>query len=360
MKKLQTLRKALNEKFLEREQVVDGLLVALLSKQNLFLIGPPGTGKSALTEAVCQAIGGKHFAYILSKFTTPDELYGPVSLEGLQNSSFERVTTGRLPEASIGFIDEIFKGSSAILNTLLPIMNERVFYNGTTPQKIPLQVLFGASNEIPEQEELAAMFDRFALKYVTARLTDDTLARNLFQTQNVNIPQISLADLASEQAAAAALTLPDDVIDALLAIRADIAAEGIYVSDRKWVQTTHLIRAYAHLNGGTVSLDSLDILEHALWNNPDARRSVSKIIQKHANPIGEKIGKIMDAVYEIQASFSEMTTGDAAEVAAKLRKSIDSLRSLGEPQKNAKLSTAIATTEKLQRQVIEKKLGFKL
>lgn len=361
MKKIQAIRKALNDRFFDRSEIIDGMLTALIAKENLFMIGQPGTGKSALTETLCSALsGGNHFAYLISKFTTPEELYGPVSLQALQTGAYERVTAGRLPEAHIAFLDEIFKGSSAILNTLLPVINERKFYNGVKPVACPLQVVFGASNEIPEAEELAALYDRFALKYVTARLKDDDHARALFNRAKFGpMPTMSFAELDVEQAHAAALDVPAEVIDALISIRRDIDQEGLYVSDRKWVQSVKVIKAYAYLQGhSVVELDDLDILEHMLWTTPDNKRTVAKIVAKYNNPIGEKLGKITDAIAEMSTGLDALTTAQAAEVASKLKKLKGELLELGNPEKNQKLAAASRDADKLLRDVLAKKLGL--
>lgn len=363
MKKIIAIRKALNERLMSRAQVIDGMLTALIAKENLFLIGPPGTGKNALTETLCAALtGGNYFTYLMGKFTTPEELYGPVSLKSLQSDTHERIVTGRIPEAHIAFLDEIFKGSSAILNTLLPVINERKFHNGTKTLKIPLQVAFGASNEIPEGEELAAIYDRFALKYVTSRLTDDNEARKLFKRRNFGpMPTISFEELAEIQEKARAMDIPDPVIDALVAIRRDVDHEGLYVSDRKWAQMQNVVPAYALLNGHAApEMEDLDILEHMLWTTPDNKRTVAKIVAKHNNPIGEKLSKITDAIAEVSSGVDSLSTAQAAEVVSKLKKFKADLQDLGNPDKNAKLGAAIKDTEKLLREVLAKKLGLSI
>jgi hypothetical protein len=123
--------------------------------------GSPGTAKSALVRAIAQAFGGSYFERLLTKFSTPEELFGPISLKALEQDRYERVTAGKLPEAEFAFVDEVFKANSAILNSLLTAMNERLFHNDGAPAQMPLVSLFGASNELPEGKELEALFDRF-------------------------------------------------------------------------------------------------------------------------------------------------------------------------------------------------------
>src|SRR3954471_7668808 len=145
--RLQQLRSDLAAHFPERKQVIDGALCAILAGEHVLLLGPPGTAKSALARAVAQAFSGVYFERLLTKFSTPEELFGAVSLKALEQDRFSRVIAGKLPEANFAFVDEIFKANSAILNSLLTLINERVFHNDGTPILCPLVTLFGASNE---------------------------------------------------------------------------------------------------------------------------------------------------------------------------------------------------------------------
>ena len=363
--KFTALATALNAKFEERSQLVDGMIVALLAREMLFMLGSPGTGKSDVCGALCSALGGNYFSWLMSKFTTPEEIYGPYSLKALQNDSYRRVTKGKLPEADIGFLDETFKGSSAILNTLLPVINERVFYNDGVPTKIPLQTIFGASNEIPQAEELAALYDRFALRYVVNRIQTDSAARALFSKITSNspapsLPSISLDELRAEQAAAEKVSFPQDVMDTLVTIRRSVDEEGIYVSDRRWVQAIRILKANAHYQGSNaVESEHLDILKNVLWSTTDQQKLIARLINKYTNPLGEKISELADSVTSVLAEFKAGKM-PAAEAQKKITMATKRMESLGDVATNKKLAAEVKRLKVLNREFCEKELGLQI
>lgn len=302
---IQDLREVLNKKFYERSELIDGMLVVLLSKQTLFMLGSPGTAKSAIAGAISESISGSFFSWLLSKFSVPDELFGSISIKGLENNVYERITTNKLPEAKVCFLDEIFKGSSAILNILLPVINERTFYNGNTPVKIPLEAVYAASNEIPQGEELAAIYDRFILKYVVNPIEEDSnFAALLSGGTEIAIPKISEKDLQKAQEEAEKMVVGQKVIDKLIVLHKEIKNAGIYVSDRKWREAIKAIKAYAYICGkSSVDEDDLVILKNILWSTPEQIKPVAKIVNKFTNDFGEKLSQLKDAVDDIMESL---------------------------------------------------------
>src|SRR3954463_10775145 len=161
-------RREMCEALIERAQEIALVLPALVARENVLLVGPPGCAKSLLLDSLMNWMNGRKFSVLLNRYSTPEEVLGPVSVAGLKSDVYRRVTTGKLPEADLAFIDEVFKGSSAILNTLLKILNERTYEVGDgSVVKVPLKLAVAASNEWPSPEtgkELAALFDRFALR----------------------------------------------------------------------------------------------------------------------------------------------------------------------------------------------------
>ena len=163
--KLQNFRSALNTKFLEREDVIDGVLASVITKQNCFLFGLPGTGKSELVREISNGFkNSKFFGYLLSPTTDPSELFGPVAVSKLLKDEYVRDVEGYLPSANIAFLDELFRGSSAVLNSLLTILNERTFNNGREVIQTPIQSIVAATNSFPTEESLQAFCDRFLFR----------------------------------------------------------------------------------------------------------------------------------------------------------------------------------------------------
>jgi len=300
--KVVAVRDDLATHLFERETAIEATLLALLTHEHLLLLGPPGTAKSMLVRSVCQRIEGAcYFERLLTRFSTPEELFGPLSLAALEQDRYQRVTAGTLVEAHIGFLDEIFKSNSAILNSLLAVVNERVYHEAGQVQRVPLLSLFGASNETPEDTSLAALHDRFLLRVVVPPLADDQSLRALFTLQSgPSTATITLDDLRSAQAGVTQVPLTDDAREAIIAIKHGLEAEGVAASDRRWKACARLVRAKAWLEGETqTSSDHADVLVHALWSEPTQIRVVERVISKIANPLALEAVELEDAAKDL-------------------------------------------------------------
>src|SRR5262249_19705067 len=154
----------LKQRFVGRDEVIDLIAVAVVAGEHLFLLGPPGTAKSALIHQFASSVKGRYFEYMLTRFSEPNEIFGPVDLVRLREGTVTTVTAGMLPEAEFVFLAELFNANSAILNNLLTVLNERIYRRGAQTHALPLLSLFSASNHLPEDEALRALFDRFLLR----------------------------------------------------------------------------------------------------------------------------------------------------------------------------------------------------
>ena len=157
--------------------IVRAVMACLVARANALMLGPPGVGKSRIARHICHALDGRFFEILMNRYTTPDEVFGPFSMLGIQQDAFRRVTTGRLPTADVVFLDEVFKANSAVLNTLLAVMNEHVFHDDGRALPIPVQLILAASNEVPPPGELDAMYDRFIVRLYKRDVEDDANMR---------------------------------------------------------------------------------------------------------------------------------------------------------------------------------------
>ncbi|HYV10183.1 MAG TPA: AAA family ATPase [Pyrinomonadaceae bacterium] len=236
----------------EREALVEMVALSAVAEEHVLVIGPPGTAKSEAVRRIARATGGQYFEYLLGRFTEPSEIFGPVDLHKLKDGSVETDTLGMLPEADIAFLDEIFQGSTAILNTLLGILNERVFRRGHTNMRCPLRVCVGASNSLPEDAALAAFADRFLVRCFVDPIPDPMLEQLLESGWSLNqSPGLVTAGLNDIEVLTVAARKADmsgvrqRIAQALRTLR----GAGITLTDRRAVRAQKLIAAAALMAG---------------------------------------------------------------------------------------------------------------
>lgn len=295
-KALQGFRASLNTAHLEREEVIDGLLATLLSKQNAFLLGEPGTGKSDLVRSICSGISGaNYFGYLLTPTSDPSELFGPVAVTKLLNDEYQRDVDGYLPSAHIAFTDELFRGSSAILNSLLTLLNERTFNNGKETIETPIQSIVAATNSWPEEESLQAFADRFLFRPTVPFLAKSANKRTLdlwaagIQERPEVGTHLTLDQLFDLQQKAQQLPVTEDFLDKFGELWSMLDARGIRISDRRRVQIIKFLKAWALVQGD----DELygehmhNSLIHIVYRNEDDQATIKECLMQVC-PTAEK------------------------------------------------------------------------
>ena len=333
---------------IERETQVKAALVALVARHHMLMIGAPGAAKSRLVTELTRRIvpgnGGNLslFQLLMTRFTEPAELFGPVSIPAMKQGRYEHVTTHMLPEADIAWLDEPFKASSAVLNTLLTILNERLFDNGGQRVGVPLLSAFGASNELPQGDDLSALWDRFALRLTVGYVSESGFAA-LLQSPTSTTPKatISIDDVRLLQEAATEVAIPDSIREALGTLRKGLAAEGIIASDRRWLWVCDLLRAHAVLERrAVVDDDDLPIIVHALWNTPDQLKEINGSVNRLGNPINARAVELGDQAESVYKAAMDAQSGKGDDT-AKATALIEALR---------KITTITKGIEKAQQQ----------
>ena len=277
----------------ERDEVIAVSLLAALSGQNIFLYGPPGTAKSLISRRLESGFNTKHyFEYLMQRFSTPEEIFGPVSIAELKKDNYIRKTDGFLPHADFAFLDEIWKSSPAILNTLLTIINEKKFKNGSSLMEVPLKVLVSASNETPPKNQgLEALYDRFLIRLnVPPMLNRDnfeTLLQSTPTSSTVEVPQelkIKQDEWDFWQLEIDEIKLSRETLNIIQDIRINLADKknkiDVYVSDRRWQKAAFLLKASAFFcERNTTNIVDCLLLKHCLWTHENNREKVTKIVE---------------------------------------------------------------------------------
>ncbi len=324
--KFAAARKELSSALIERDEEVDLVLTALLANEHVLLVGPPGCGKSLLLDAVMGWMNARRFSILLTKFTTVEEVMGPVSLNALKDDRYRRVTAGRLPEAEVCFIDEIWKASSAILNTLLKVLNERLFENDGEAVRVPLRLAVAASNEWPSPDsgkKLTALLDRFLFRK-SVRPIGSQAGRQRLLWHRDHTPKLSAtitpAEVDRAHTQVAALPWSKGAKDALETILRELTREGVVPGDRRQFKTVTAVQAFAYLNGADeVVPEHLEVAQHTLWDCPEEQpQKVAEVIVKVTNPTGMRVTQLLLEVESVLAATDVRNLADAAKAAAKL------------------------------------------
>jgi MoxR-like ATPase len=341
----------LKGRFVGRDEVIDLIALAVVSGEHLFLYGPPGTAKSALIRQFAAAVRGRYFEYMLTRFSEPNEIFGPIDIGRLREGTVVTVTTGMLPEAEFVFLDELFNANSAILNNLLTVLNERVYRRGAETHRLPLLSLFSASNHLPEDEALRALFDRFLLRCHVKNLRPDAVPQLLragwaletAQPPEAEVTSADLTDLGGQLYQADLAGVLEIYTEAVFKVR-DL---GIAFSDRRAVKVLKLLAASALLCGRRApDASDLWVLRY-VWDREEQIEPlaalVNGLLEQHAGggpgrhplarvqaePDGEDLARQLDAV-ERQLQDGKLTLSAVARLKERVTDLADRAAWLGD------------------------------
>lgn len=297
--RIKTILEGINEGAFEREEAISLSLLSALAGESIFMLGLPGVGKSMIARKLKMAFkDASVFEYLMSRFSTPDEIFGPVSIKGLKdNDRYERVTQGYLPEAEVVFLDEIWKAGPAIQNSLLTVLNEKIFLNGNKEMRLPVKAIISASNELPtEGEGLEALWDRFLIRYVVEPIkSKDNFFRliggkdNKKGKKSSDFQAITNDEYENIRKESESIRLPDKVLNLLFSLREKLnqqpgeyeeeESNKKYISDRRWKKAVGVLKTSAYLNGRKeIDLSDTVLLSHMLWNEDTMIEEINKVI----------------------------------------------------------------------------------
>lgn len=320
--RLRRVAAELEQQFLGKDEIIRLLMIAVVAGEHCVLLGPPGTAKSALIRSLSELLRAQYFEYLLTRFTEPNEIFGPVDISAFRDGEYRRNTEGMLPEAEIVFLDEVFKSNSAILNALLTLLNERKYSSGGQVIACPLISVFAASNEVPGDETLKAIFDRFLLRvhsdnldaYHFSELLQRGIQHEARQMAGDRLePIVDAKELARlGKAFGKRMKFSESFLSAYKGLVFQIRAEGISLSDRRVVKLLKLFASSAFLDGRK-DADASDffVLKH-IWNNQDQASILDGIVQPvlesffREHPERRRVGAIGVGIEALEAEIDRI------------------------------------------------------
>lgn len=296
---IKSLLEYLSQNIYGKNEAIRLCLLSAIAQESAFLLGLPGLGKSMISRRIAKAFNKTcYFEYLMNEFSTPEEIFGPISMKALDVDEYKRKTLGYLPQAYIAFLDEIWKSNSAILNTLLAIINEKIFHNGSQVEHAPLIFVVAASNETPQKGKgLEALYDRFIIRYKVEPANEEDFYKIILSNNKekpLELPNndksilIDIEAIKQWQSMIDKIKVGDDVKHIIHSIRQElITQKGAYISDRRWKKIVHILRTSAFLNGRDfVDIMDCSLIEHCIW---DTQEQLEKVRGGNEQGIIEKV-----------------------------------------------------------------------
>lgn len=321
---------ALNENLFEREEIVKLTLLTTIAGESIFLLGQPGVAKSLIARRIKEAFkDGNSFEYLMNRFSTPDEIFGPIAISKLKkDDKYERITEKYLPTADIVFLDEIWKAGPSIQNSLLTVINEKVYRNGQQEVQIPLKGLISASNELPAKGEgLEALWDRFIIRFLVENISDPIKFNNFLSTENIGFnatiddkDKITNAEYDKWQTSISKVKISDEALNVINVIRNYISKHNekkdtkkpIYVSDRRWKKIVKVLKTSAFLNDRKV-IDLMDcfLIAHTIWDEVEqiniVKEFVSDAVKNHGYSLKYNLSMFTNEIKDLKLDIDNQT-----------------------------------------------------
>lgn len=375
--KLEDIFDEMNANVFEREYVIKDILRALIAGENILFLGPPGTGKSMLADLFASHVEQvRTFKWLMNRTTDPADLVGPYSVKGMENDKFLRITTGKLPEAHVGFLDEIFKSNEPSLNYLLSMLNEGIFYNDGKAVPVELRIVMGASNEYPEDEGLEAFYDRFMFRHWIEYIQDPqnrikmvTSGRAAKKKGVLPKTTITLDEIDLLQEAVHMVDFPARIAKDFERLIRTLGTHNMVVSDRRYFKAQLIMMANALLEGrDTVNGSDFTALRNVLWNKDRKELELlDKELGKFMNPHESKMKEFVKKAEELMKSTMDIENrteraGTAVQTNSSLTEMLDKMNDeFKEAERNGaseaeldKLDTYLVKVEEIMNEVSTK------